>query len=145
VYDRKLEEGLKKVREGKTVPQAAASIGEPPERLRDYLARTGVGEKQKGRWFVGEDHRIREMSIYSQGRRISLSLAFDESRKVGAFMSAVGQALDSNDPEPLVPFEGDGVTDIDGEFHSFEVRMNVLYRLDAERETPYEQLYRIVA
>ncbi len=145
VYDRKLEEGLKKVREGRTVPRAAAAIGEPPERLRDYLARTGVGEKRGGRWAVGEDDRIREMSIYSRGKRVSLSLVFDESRKAGGFMSAVGQALDTNDPEPLVPFEGDGVTDTEGRFHRFETRLNVLYRLDADQDTPYEQLYRIVA
>src|SRR5207249_2757954 len=128
-----------------SVPIAAASIDESPDRLRDYLARTGVGRKERGRWAVGEDDRLREMAIYSRGKRVSLSLSFDESRKAGGFMSAVGQALDSNDPQSLESFKGEGVTDTEGRLHPFETRLNILYRLDLDRETPYEQLYRIVA
>ncbi len=143
-YDPRLEEGLRKVRGGKTVPKAAVSIDEPPERLRDYLARTGVGEKVRGRWTVGEDDRIREWSLFSGGKQVAPRLSFDESRKAGAFMSAVARALESNDPGELEPFVGDGVTDVDGKFWPFETRINVLYRLNADQEA-YEQIYRIVA
>ena len=36
-------------------------------------------------------------------------------------------------------------TDVEGRFHPFETRMNTLYRLDADRDKPYEQTYSIVA
>jgi hypothetical protein len=144
-FDPRLEEGLRKVRDGKTVPQAARAIDEPPNRLRNYLARTGVGEKDRGRWAVGQDDRLREWTFYSGGKRVAPHLSFDESRKAGAYMGAVGQALDTNDPGPQEPFDGDGVTDVEGRFWPFETRMNVLYRLNADRDAPYEQIYRIVA
>jgi hypothetical protein len=144
-WDPRLEEGLRRVRGGKSVPEAAGAVDERPENLRDYLARTGVGEKVGGRWRVGEDQRIREWTFYSGGKRVWPRLSFDESRKAGEYMSQVGHALDTNDPKVLAPFKGEGVTDVEGRFWPFETRMNVLYRLSADRDEPYEAIYRIVA
>ncbi len=145
IWDPRLEEGLRRVRGGKSVPEAAEAVDERPENLRNYLARTGVGEKIRGRWRVGDDPRIREWTFYSRGKRVAPRLSLDESRKAGTYMSKVGHALDTNDPEVLAPFKGDGVTDVEGKFWPFETRMNVLYRLSADREEPYEAIYRIVA
>jgi hypothetical protein len=59
-------------------------------------------------------------------------------------MAAAGEFLASNDREDIAPFIDDGVPDIRGEFHPFETRPNVLYRLSAIRGESFEQIYRIV-
>jgi hypothetical protein len=116
-----------------------------PERLRAYLRRTGVVEKQRGRWRVIEDNRPREISFFSDGERVTPVLpGYEAAAKVGRYRSAVGQFLASNDPKDLAPFVGDGVTDVRGHFHPFETRPNVLYRLSAIRGDTFEQVYRIV-
>lgn len=145
-YDRHLEEGLKAVRGGSSVKAAAKSIHVAPERLRYYLAQTGVAEKQGGRWQIVNDRRPREMSIYSRGQLRQLVLpGYDEAAKAGGYLDAVGKFLDSNDPAHLAPFAGQSVMDIEGIEHPFETRPNVLYRLALTRDESFEMVYRIVA
>ncbi len=85
-----------------------------------------------------------EMTTFSRGQRVVITLSdFFETSRNGEYMAAVGQALDSNDPFYLVSFEGDGVTDADGRFWPFEIRINVLYRLNQGPE-PFELVYRVV-
>jgi len=84
------------------------------------------------------------MTTFSRGQRVVITLSdFFETSRNGEYMAAVGQALDSNDPFYLVSFEGDGVTDADGRFWPFEIRINVLYRLNQGPE-PFELVYRVV-
>ena len=144
--DPRLEEGLKFVREGDSAAGAADRIDVRPEKLRDYIHRSGVRVTRKGRQLsIGTDPRVREMSVYSRGKRVSLRLSFEESRHAGGYMSAVGQALANNDPSFLGPYEDDAVIDLDGTAHPLETRMNVLYRLDASSEERPDQIYKIVA
>jgi hypothetical protein len=85
-----------------------------------------------------------EMTTFSGGRRVEVTLSDPfEATKNGEYMAAVGQALDSNKPSYLAPFEGDGVTDADGRLWPFETRINVLYRLSQGPEL-FEMVYRIV-
>jgi len=144
-WDPQLEEGLKFVREGDSAAVAARRIDVQPSTLRDYIHRSGVRVTRRGRRLsIGRDPRVREMSIYSHGKRVTLRLSFEESRHAGAYMSAVGQALASNDRAPLVAFEDDVVVDLDGTRHPLETRMNVLYRLDQTSDERPEEIYRIV-
>jgi hypothetical protein len=116
-----------------------------PERLRAYLRQTGVVEKQRGRWHVVEDNRAREIAFFSEGEIVTAVLPdYESAAKVGRYQSAVGQFLVSNDPYELAPFVGDGVADARGRFYPFEVRPNVLYRLNAVHGDSFEQVYRIV-
>ena len=145
-WDPELEEGLKRIRSGETLSGAAREIGVAPERLRSYVTRTGVGRKEHQRWTIGPDPRQREMLVFSDGRALVLLLpGFEEANGAGDYMSAVGQFLRTNDASLLEPFAGQGVRDSEGTLHPFEVRPNVLYRLNLTEETSFEEVYKIVA
>lgn len=144
-YDKRLEEGLKAVRDGKTLTEAARSIHAAPETLRTYLVRTGVAEKPANRWRIGEDNRRREMPLFSGGKEHHIIVAdYDVAFQIGRYMAAVSQFLASNDATILEPFIGQSVVDEKGRRYSFETRPNVLYRLSQSRNESFEQVYRIV-
>src|SRR5262249_44931789 len=103
-YNRQLEEGLKTMREGKSLSQAAKSIHVAPERLRSYVEQAGVAEKKSGRWKIVRDSRQRVVTIFSKGKSLEITVNFLESQKVGAYSSAVGNFLSTNDPSALEPF-----------------------------------------
>ena len=144
-YDRRLEQGLQLVRSKRTLTSAARDIGVSPERLRHYLARTGIVEKQGRRWVVTEDRRTRQMLLFSAGDILQVLLSWEAASLVGRYMAAVGRFLETNDPTHMQPFAGQSVIDVYGTAHPFETRPNVLYRLDATGGETFEQVYRIVA
>ena len=144
-YDRRLEHGLQLIRNKRTLTSAARDIGVSPERLRHYLARTGIVEKQGRRWVVLEDRRARQMLLFSAGAILQVLVSLEAASLVGRYMAAVGRFLETNDPAALQPFVGASVTDVDGAVYPFETRPNVLYQLDATGAETFEQVYRIVA
>jgi hypothetical protein len=145
-YDPRLETGLKAIRGGRSLTKAATSIGVAPERLRHYVAQTGVVTKRGGRWTVIHDPRRREIQTYSRGRALTITVpGYEQAALVGRYREAVRAFRDSSDPAYLDPFVGEAVTDVRGKRHVFETRPNVLYRLAAGRGESFEQIYRIVA
>jgi hypothetical protein len=145
-YNPRLEEGLKGLRDGKSLKASARSAHVAPERLRAYIAQTGVVEKEHRRWVVKVDDRLRVVPIFSKGQNIEIRVrGYEPAREAGAYMAAVKQFLATNDRSLLGPFEGQSVLDVTGKRHPFETRPNVLYRLHAAGTEPYEQIYRIVA
>jgi hypothetical protein len=145
-YDPRLEAGIKLIRAGAPLTRAAPAIGVSGDRLRRYATQTGVVEKQRGRWTVIRDNRVRVMPIYSRGRSIMVTIAgYEQSALAGRYMAAVRAFLRSNDPASLDPFVGEAVTDVRGKRHIFETRPNTLYRLALGDEESFEQIYRIVA
>lgn len=145
-YDPRLEAGLKLIRAGTPLTQAAPAIGVSRERLRRYVVQTGVVEKQRGRWTVIQDNRVRVMPIFSAGRSITVTIAgYEQSALAGRYMAAVRAFRDSNDSSHLTPFVGEFVTEVQGKRHVFETRPNTLYRLALGDDDPFEQIYRIVA
>lgn len=145
-YDPRLEAGLKLIRAGTPLTRAAPVIGVSRERLRRYVAQTGVVAKRGGRWTVVQDQRPRQIQLFSWGRALTVTVpGYEHAALVGRYLAAVGAFLDSNDPTHLDPFVGEAITDVRGKRHSFETRPNVLYRLAAGRGESFEQIYRIVA
>ncbi len=145
-YDPRLEAGLKLIRAGTPLNRAAPTIGVSRERLRRYVVQTGVVEKQRGRWTVVQDTRVRIIPIFSAGRSITVTIAgYEQSALAGRYMAAVRAFRDSNDPSYLTPFVGEFITDVRGKRHVFETRPNMLYRLALGDDDPFEQIYRIVA
>lgn len=144
-YDRRLELGLKALRNGQSLTEAAHSIRVSRERLSHYLSQSGVVEKHQGRWRVRQDDRVRELSIFSQGKQKLIRVrGFETAAEIGRYMAAVGRFLETNDLGYLKPFQGISVTEVTGKSHLLETRPNVLYRLDQAGGASFEQVYRIV-
>jgi hypothetical protein len=145
-YDARLEEGLKSIRNGTPLSKAARQIHVAPERLRGYLDQTGVAEKRGNRWSVGTDNRPRDVTFYSNGRIVEITVAgYEPAKRVGEYTAAVGRFLAGNDPAILDPFIGESVRDVKGRRYGFETRPNELYRLAEGGSLPFEQVYRIIA
>lgn len=144
-FSRQLEAGLRAIKSGQSLTEAARSVHVAPERLRRYLAASGIAEKRGGRWTVGpRDTRIRQMLLYSQGVAIIASVTPAEADIIGRYMAAVGRFLESNDAAYLAPFAGEAITDTAGHRHPLETDPNALYRLDATGGETFEDVYRIV-
>ena len=144
-YDRRLEMGLKEMRRGKSLKAAARSAHVAPERLRTYATQTGVVHKERRRWVVKDDHRPRQVQVFSGGRAHEITVAgYAESEFVGRYMAAVREFLGTNDASNLRPFAGEWVTDVNGRIYPFETRPNALYRLHASGIEPFEEVYRLV-
>jgi hypothetical protein len=144
-YDRRLEMGLREMRGGRSLKSSAKSIHVSPERLRTYVQETGVVRKERGRWVVGEDHRLRELPVYSGGKAYRITVPdYESSALVASYMSAVGQFLRTNDRSHLAPYVGKWVTDVRGVLYVFETRPNVLYRLHAAGVESFPEVYRLV-
>ncbi len=144
-YDRRLEEGLKEMRRGRSLKAAARSAHVAPERLRNYATQTGVVRKERRRWVVKDDRRSRELQIFSSGRALTIVVpGYAEAELVGRYMAAVGEFLRTNNASNLRPFVGEGVTDVNGVSYLLETRPNLLYRLQALGVEPFEQVYKIV-
>jgi hypothetical protein len=144
-YDPVLEEGIREIREGGTIVGSSRRLGVSSDRLRRYLARSGVGVRERGRWHIGPDRRPRRLPLYSAGRVIDVIVpGYDEAVLVGQYMAAAGRFQATNDPLDLAPFRGGGVRDVRGGFHPFETDPNSLYRLMAGGPEPFELVYRIV-
>ena len=144
-YDPFLEEGLREIREGGTITGTSRRLGVASDRMRRYLAQTGVGVRERGRWRIGPDRRPRRLPLYSAGRTIDVIVpGYDEAVLVGRYMAATGRFQATNELLVLAPFRGQGVRDVQGRFHPFETDPSTLYRLAAGGPEPFELVYRIV-
>lgn len=138
------ESGLKMMKRGATLKQAARANRISQERLRRYL-RENTQASRVGRLWQIFDARRFHFPIYSRGRIVELWLSADEASKAGRYMSAVSRFLPTGDASVLRPFMGDGVRDVRGEFHPFETNENALYRLDTTGELSVPEIYKIQA
>jgi hypothetical protein len=129
---------------GASLRYTARLTGLSEQHLRRYI-KENVGAERVGRSWVFNDQRPRRYPVYSENRLKTLTLTPPEASRAAEFMNAVcGRFLPSGDITFLVPFEGEGVTDINGRFHPFEVDPNRLYELDATGELNFPEFYRII-
>jgi hypothetical protein len=144
-YHPRLEEGLRRIRRGATLSQASASMKVAPERLRRYVAGTGVVERQGRRLVVMDDLRPRAVVVYTRGaeRRIEVT-GFEAASLVGRYMASVERFLATNDAGFLDAFRGVSVTDRRGREYKLETNPRTLYRLTSAISTPFDEIYRIV-
>lgn len=91
------------------------------------------------------DGHERQIPLFTNGRWQVITVAdYEQARAVGTYMGAVGNFLRTNEIDYLTPHQGLGIRDVNGLFHPFETRPNVVYRLAFDQPEPYEQIYRIV-
>jgi len=121
------------IHEGLSVPKAARQIKRHPSTLRRYLHKTGQTRKKQGRLFVPRYRATYWLRIFSEGSFVRVHLDRAAAKLAGEFLEAVREARRVNDRSFIAPYEGRGVTDVDGVFHPFETRMNILYKLHLEQ------------
>jgi hypothetical protein len=143
--NRRLEEGVAALRKTKSLSAAAKQAKVAPERLRRYLKDLDFIEKQRGRWVVGADPRLRTVLIYTEGKKQKIVVqGYEPAALAGSYWNAVGEFLRTNDRSHLGPFVGVQIKDAAGRAYTLETRPNVLYRLASEGMNSFEQVYRIV-
>jgi hypothetical protein len=144
-YDPKFEFGLKYIREGDALAEAARKIGVKPPQLRSYIGATGIVTRKGGKWIFKRDRRFRRMPIYSDGRRAIITVHNGKtSSLIGSYMRAVRMFFATEDIHELGPYRNQSVPDVNGKRYVFETRPNVLLRLDAAGVEPFELAYEIV-
>lgn len=141
--DVKLQRGLATLRNtGDLAAAAKAARMSPAKYKREALKRNLI--KKRGKSWIVSRQILREMSIYSDGRQLTIKLKTGSARQVGKYMSAVGAFLRSNNIRILDEFIDRGVKDIAGKRHVFETNPNALYQLASSTDEAFEAIYRIV-
>lgn len=138
------EKALREMKRGASLRSAASSFGLKTERLRRHVKQRTTAAYQKGRWTIF-DLRPQAVWIASRGQLRAITVALDDASEVGRYWSSISKFLETNDIEHLAPFAGEGVRDSVGKFHPFEVRPNVLRKLDAIGELNFIEIYADVA
>src|SRR5260221_7561552 len=101
--------------------------------------------RKDGKWVFKRDRRFRRMPIYSDGRRVVVTVHNGKTASViGSYMRAVRVFFDTENIGLLDPFRDQSIPDVNGKRHVFETRPNVLLRLDAAGIEPFEITYEIV-
>lgn len=143
--DGRLESALKAFRQTGNRAAAAKSVGVAPERLRRFL-RENVQIEGRGHSLKITDNRRREMTVISDGSASVVRLRdFDQASLNGRHLAAVGDFLRTNERELLLPFEGSKVIDAKGKPHSLETDPNELYRIAAQGEEVFHEIYRLIS
>jgi hypothetical protein len=144
IEDDRLQLAFTVLRRDQSLTAAARAAKVSPERLRRYATQRDIIERRGRRWFVRHD-LPRQMRLFTAGKLLTVIVGdFDSASKIGSFMSAVGQFLDTNNPAVLREFEGASVTDVSGQTFPFETRPNALYRLASAHDQSFEHIYRII-
>jgi len=124
--------------------ETARITGLSEQHLRRYIKENVGARWVKNQWIIN-DQRAREYPVYSEAQLKHPLLDPYETSSAAKFMHAViHRFLPSGDLPILGPFEGQGVTDIRGRFHPFEVDPETLYELDAAGELNFPEFYKII-
>jgi hypothetical protein len=140
-----LQVALRELRKQGSIAKAARSVHISKERLRRVALENGLIERPGGRWKIA-DALPRAFLIFERGKgalaKVTLNAA--EASKAGTYMAEVGKFLNNPRLSLLLPFEGQGATDLSGRFHPFETDPNRLFRLTNSGDRALENIYRIV-
>lgn len=140
-----LEELLKAVRAGTPLKHAAKVTGISEEKARRFVKGNGLAKFERGRWQMTDARPRRVPIISGTDQRAIIVPDFETASRVGKHHNAVGRFLRTNDLSQLSEFEGDGVRDANGRFHSFETNPNALYGFAAKDEPAFHEIYQIVS
>ncbi|WP_426028518.1 hypothetical protein [Brevundimonas sp. TWP2-3-4b2] len=138
------EKALRAVKRGASLKSASTDFGLKSERLRRHIKQRTTAKYQGGKWVIF-DLRPQPVWLPIGGKLRSVTVAFDDTSDVGRYWAAVSKFLETNDIKHLEPLWGQGVRDVFGTFHRFEVRPNVLRKLDSIGELNFIAIYADVA
>ncbi len=139
-----LERALKLMKQGVSQKEAAKAVGVSAERLRRHQKQNTTSNHRGRRWII-IDPRPVTVVMATQGKMRDVTVSHDASSDIGHHWNAVNLFLETNDPSHLARFKGLGLRDVEGRFHPFETRPNVLRRMDSAGELSFIDIYRQTA
>ena len=139
-----LERALTRIKRGETQKAAASAEGVSVEKLRVYQKLNTTSLRRGTRWIVSDPRPV-AMLVATRGNIKTITVPADEAKEIGAYWTHVNKFLETNSLEHLEPFAGKGVRDVHGHFHPFEVRPNILRKLDGVGELDFMEIYADVA
>lgn len=143
--DTRAEAAIRRMNRGESMTAAARSEHVSVERLRKVLAEVQIGER-KGRHWVTSDTRPRRVPVITEGRiRVLIVDGYEAARRVGEHHHAVGEAVRTNDFEPMKRFKGTSVRSVSGRKYALETNPNELHRIAAMDSPPFHEIYEIVS
>ncbi len=128
------------MRRGESQTSAAQSAGVSIEKLRRYRLLHTTSQRSGQKWVIF-DSRPQAFWVITDGKFMAVTLPNDEGSSVSAYWRAVDKFLNTNDADHVERFEGEGVYDVQGRFHRFETRPNVLRKLDSIGELNFIEIY----
>ena len=141
--DDRLKAGFARVANGESVTATARSLGISRERLRREIAERGAYVRQGNR-FAFLPSVENDFPLYSDGRSIRVFVDDENASRLGAFMATVRKSLATGNAGLLLPYVGEGITDVRGRAHPFETDLETLYELRAKRRPQFHEIYRNV-
>jgi hypothetical protein len=139
-----LEKALSRIKRGESQKAAAKAERVSVEKLRSHQKLNTTSVHQGRRWIVS-DKRPVSVWLATGGKMKSVTVTADDASEVGRYWSQVNKFLDTNKIEHLADFSGNEVRDLEGRLHGFEVRPNVLRKLDSAGELDFLEIYADVA
>lgn len=141
--DDALNMAISRMRRGEALSRAAKTAKVSPKRLRRYLNLHNMATRQGRTWRI-YDERMRQVPIRSKGalKKITVKGA-KAAAKAGGAWDAQGRMLATHDTDRLSALQGEGLTDIHGQFHPFETDPNTLYQLADTDGDAFRELYQI--
>jgi hypothetical protein len=116
--------------------------------MRPVTNQPGVKSKGKGPAKVRTTRPLKKLArppmlTYSNGETLYVSLSKKAASRNGEYLNAVKAAL-GGERSYLEAFAGQSIKDLSRKAYPFEVRMNVLYRLDNAETQAFEEVYEFV-
>ena len=128
---------------GTSLSGAAKSVGISANKLSRFIHHHKIGT-WTGRGWEMQDARVRRVKVLTNGALRAVFVPnYAEASKASAFEDAAGRFIRTNDREHLLPFIGQGVTDVKGKFIPFETDPNELHSIHGADETPFHEIYDI--
>lgn len=87
------------------------------------------------------DTRPVSVVMATRGKMRAVTVPHDAASDISRHWTAINLFLDTNNPAHLAAFVGNGLRDVNGVFHPFETRPNVLRKLDSVGELSFVDIY----
>jgi hypothetical protein len=144
-YDPALEAGLKSMRGGAMLKDAAKQAGVSRERLSRYV-KTQASAGRSGRSWTFNDRRARQVQVIHNGEVIEVWVeGYEPARLAGAYMGEAGHVIENPHLAPRFRRRWDNTTikAKSGKRYAFTTDLNEIYRAIHANDRPFHEIYRL--
>lgn len=127
-------EVLRLMRTGISFRQATTAVDISPNITKKFIGSSIFKRKNRIKP-KKNDNLIRKLRINENGKEISVLIKGNKkSRIIAQYYSAIGQALNQNNPTNLKKFKKRRLKDVNGKFHFFETDVEKLQLIELKKE-----------